>query len=172
MSLADSVGQLAQAIWELAEPQRAFELGSHALSLYRQMGNGTLEARALNILGAFNFEVGQNQPALDSFLGALQLFRKLEDRWGEAAGLHNLAALEWRVGRTRDALARADEVLVLWRLLGDKAGEAATLNVLANVQRTLGNHLLRSNTRARHCRCSGRAEIKSEKPRHWWSSPT
>jgi CHAT domain-containing protein/Tfp pilus assembly protein PilF len=109
-----------------------------ALKLYREAGDHTREARALNNIGKVYSDLGEKQKALEYYSQSLPLSRVVGDLRGEAATLTNIGLVYSALGEKQKALEYYSQSLPLSRVVGDLRGEAATLNHIGNVYADLG----------------------------------
>ncbi|MEG4057624.1 MULTISPECIES: CHAT domain-containing tetratricopeptide repeat protein [unclassified Microcoleus] len=109
-----------------------------ALKLYREAGDHTREARALNNIGLVYSDLGEKQKALEYYSQSLPLRRAVGDRRGEATTLSNIGTVYSELGEKQKALEYYSQSLPLYRAVGDRGGEALTLNNIGNVYSELG----------------------------------
>jgi len=109
-----------------------------ALKLYREAGDHTREARALNNIGKVYSDLGEKQKALEYYSQSLPLRRAVRDRGGEATTLNNIGGVYHDLGEKQKALEYYNQSLPLFRAVGDRSGEAATLTNIGLVYSALG----------------------------------
>jgi len=109
-----------------------------ALGIYRQLGENSGEAAALNTLGHILGEQGRIEEAIDGYRQCLQIRRTLNDEPGIASTLNNLGLAFWKKQALTDAVDFLSQSRDGYRRLQDGHGEAAALVNLANVQFDLG----------------------------------
>ena len=112
--LNDSFGRSADALPMLQE----------ALMILRDIGNQTLEARALNNIGNVYMSRGQYSEAQTYFERSLEIREKAKAPQEAADVLHNLGETLTKMGRYEQALPRYMRALDLRRTAGDKRAAA------------------------------------------------
>jgi tetratricopeptide (TPR) repeat protein len=104
-----------------------------ALDLSRETKNRSLEARALNNLGAVYAAQGQYGEAQTNFEGALAIREKAKAPAETADTLHNLGDNFTKMGRFDEALQRYNAALELRRSAGDRRNAALASFGIGNV---------------------------------------
>jgi len=125
----------ATAATRLGELGAAETLASEALSQFHARGDRDGSMRALNLLGAIQFERGQLELAEHFFGEALRLARQLEDSLLFARACNNLASVANLRGRSGEAASLYRAALLAYQRLGDRRGTAETYHNLGLVYR-------------------------------------
>jgi tetratricopeptide (TPR) repeat protein len=134
-SLAQRLGVLLQYAdrWD-----EALAHLSHALSLYRAVGDRLGEANVLKAIGDVqNFRKALDA-ALASYTAALALFRQVGDRLGEANVLQAIGDVQNFQDELDVALASYETALGLYRQVGARLGEANVLKAIGDVHNFQG----------------------------------
>lgn len=116
------------------------DLHSHALTVYRHLGDRRAEANALRGLGEVERLVGEFDQARNCDTQALTLARAVGDRRVEADALRGLGEIERLVGECDQARVYHTQALTAYRHLGDRRGEVDGLWGLAQVERLVGDY--------------------------------
>jgi tetratricopeptide (TPR) repeat protein len=103
-----------------------------------------VRAQALNAVGTFAHNQGDNRKARKFLQDGLRRWRALDDEQGQATVLNNLAWVACEISALDEAQALAEEGLALCRTLGDRRGEAVALNNLGWVAHYRGAFLTAS----------------------------
>jgi tetratricopeptide (TPR) repeat protein len=128
----------ATAATRLGELDLATSLGNEALGQFRTRGDWDGRMRALNLLGAINWERGRIAEAERCFAEALRLARQLEDSLMLARASNNLASVAHLQGRSDEAAALYRGALLAYQRLGDRRGTAETYHNLGFAYRQAG----------------------------------
>jgi predicted ATPase/DNA-binding XRE family transcriptional regulator len=104
-----------------------------SLRLFRQLGDQTGEAWALNHLGQTLIFSDQQEQAVPVFEASLQLFRALGDNWHSAWVLINLGDVSLDRGETDRTLQFFSEARDLFNVLKHKRGEAHAIDRLGRL---------------------------------------
>jgi CHAT domain-containing protein/tetratricopeptide (TPR) repeat protein len=131
--------ELLRAQGTIESLRKSIESYEKAVPLYRETGDRSSEALALNRLGmAYNW-LGEARKALGYYSQALLLMRAVGDRNGEATVLINVGAVYDYLGEKQEALDSFTRALSLIRESGDLGGEAFTLSRIGAVYNSLGD---------------------------------
>ncbi len=128
----------ATAATRLGELDLGGSLAEQALQHYRRRGDRDGRMRALNLLGAIDFERGKMAEAEQRFAEALRLGRQLGDSLMLARACNNLASVAQLQGRTDEATELYRGALLAYQRLGDRRGMAETYHNLGLVYRQAG----------------------------------
>jgi tetratricopeptide (TPR) repeat protein len=128
----------ATAATRLGELDLGGSLAEKALQQYRRRGDRDGRMRALNLLGAIDFERGNMAEAEQRFAEALRLGRQLGDSLMLARACNNLASVAQLQGRTDDAAELYRGALLAYQRLGDRRGMAETYHNLGLAYRQAG----------------------------------
>ena len=82
---------VANVFNNLSQPLKAIEYGEQAVTVGKQIGNGTIEARALSVIGLANYFQGESQKAISYFERALEIAKQTKNLKVEARVLGFLA---------------------------------------------------------------------------------
>ncbi|HET7525480.1 MAG TPA: tetratricopeptide repeat protein, partial [Burkholderiaceae bacterium] len=136
---ADSLNDLALAVYQQSRFPESRTLAEEALSLQRTERNQRGIAQSLNLLGMACCDQGDNDLSQRLHREALAIRRELGDRQGIAMSLNNLALA---LSRQRDFVTARrlyEENLEIRRDLGDKRGIAMSLLNLGTVAQDTGD---------------------------------
>lgn len=129
--------------WNVSQTKEAAQASlkqyEEALRLWREVGDRTAQARALESLGKLYHRKGEFRQSLSEHEQALALRRELGDRAGEAASLFNVGLARASLGEPRPALEAIEQSLALRRATGDRAGESSALSQLGALHTSLGD---------------------------------
>jgi len=128
----------ATAATRVGELEQAAALAGDATAQFRLRGDVDGEARAVNLIGAIDFERGALTEAQRSFVDALSLARRIADTRLEARAANNLASVMMLRGVPATALGLYRDALSAYQRLGDRRGAAETHHNLGLVYRLLG----------------------------------
>jgi CHAT domain-containing protein/tetratricopeptide (TPR) repeat protein len=109
-----------------------------ALRLARRVEDGPQLARALQVKGLLQRQLGDRRAALKTQQARLALHRSRGERPGEADSLNQLALLHWQLGESETSLPLFHQALERLRNQGERDGELSVLNNLALVLRSQG----------------------------------
>lgn len=123
----------------LSDPDGATEAGKEAVSIFRELGDKSGEARAHRELGYVRWVHQDYAGALEANLQALWIHRDLDYRRGEAGDAGNIAHVYRGMGDLDSALRWNEEAMLIDRELGDKLGEAFRLNSVASIHQERGD---------------------------------
>jgi predicted ATPase len=121
-----------------------------SVSLWRQLGDASGEANALNHLGMVAHWQGDYDRAEVLHSEALALARQARDDREAATALNNLGVVSRYRGNYEKAMALFDEGLVLFRSVGDKRYIAGTLNNVGVVAGIRGQYQLSTLLQEEH----------------------
>lgn len=126
--------RLAAALW------RYWSMRGHGVEVRKSLEGllaigdagqaSAVRAKALNVLGAIAWELGDREAAGRAHVEGLAIQRQLGNRFGIASSLNNLGNLKLARNDFAAAEALYEESLALRRELGDRKGESATLSNL------------------------------------------
>ncbi|HEX7171252.1 MAG TPA: hypothetical protein VF365_01450 [Candidatus Limnocylindria bacterium] len=122
-----------------ANRQRARQLETEALDLYRSLGDSLGEARLVFALGANSYFSGDHESALRELAHSAELFRSLDDRFGLAWVLDMIGLAAFAVGRLEVAGSSWREALQRFGAADDESGIEAVLRHLAQLARQRGD---------------------------------
>ena len=128
----------ATAATRLGDLTTAASLADEALRQFRSRGDRDGRMRALNLLGAINWERGSLAEAERCFADALALARQLQDIPMLARACNNLASVAHLQGRSDEAAELYRGALLAHQRHGDRRGTAETYHNLALVYRQAG----------------------------------
>ena len=109
-----------------------------AASLWREVNNAELEAKALEQVGVLSLRLGNLQPSLENLTAALRIFRELHSTAKEQVTLNNIGLVQSRLGNQRLAIESETEALRLAQQIGDRGEQAVVLNNLGLAYHELG----------------------------------
>ena len=123
------LGAVRRLTGDLAGAARDLEEG---LSIYREIGNRSAEAEALNEAGMLYRLRGDLDRARSCHLRALDLAREIGIDWDEAHALAGLGRCALAAGRTAEAAGQLRQALEIFRRIGaaEAADVAAELDAL------------------------------------------
>ena len=139
LQCADSLNELALAVYQQGRFGEARTLADEALVLQRAQDNRRGIAQSLNLLGMACCDQGEEDLSQRLHREALAIRRELGDRQGIATSLNNLAIALTRQGDTATARGLYEENLEIRRELGDKRGIALSLLNLGTVAHQTGD---------------------------------
>ncbi len=131
---AESLQNMAAALFREGEAERARAMLHEALDLFRAVGDRLGEANTRKAIGDVQRFQDDNQAALQSYAQALALFRAVGDRLGEANPLKAIGDVHNFRKEIDAALDSYQQALALFRAVGDRLGEANTLKAIGDVQ--------------------------------------
>ncbi|MEW6212440.1 MAG: tetratricopeptide repeat protein, partial [Acidobacteriota bacterium] len=137
---ADALLFLGLSHRRMGDNQKAMELYTRALPLYRQTGQRQRQSAILSNLASIYDSRGQADLARDHFKQSLAIAVEIRDTVSQAIVLNNLSVICQSLGRYQDALSYLRQSLPLRRANGDRAGECRTLNNFASVYSNLGDY--------------------------------
>jgi len=134
---ATILGQRGAALWNMGRLEAAIESYAEALVIYRALGMGRQEARALNSMGMVFSALGEYEEALAHYKSALKLDQALGDRSNIAQKLGNIGQCYSDLGDVNRAEGYLGKALKLAEQTGDltAAAEAAVSWGQAKLQR-------------------------------------
>ena len=145
LSIETSKGQQAQSknvegriLTDLGQEQKALDLFTEILPVWRQLNILMGEASTLTNMGRVYNDLGQHDKAIEVLNQALPMWRQLNNHGGEANALDNLGRCYSDMGRSQEAVDNLTQALPLWRQVGEIGGEAQTLNNLGRTYTNLG----------------------------------
>jgi CHAT domain-containing protein len=145
LSIETGKGQQAQSkniegriLTDLGQEQKALELFTEILPVWRQLNILMGEASTLTNMGRVYNDLGQRDKAIEVLNQALPMWRQLNNRGGEANALDNLGRCYSDMGRSQEAIDNLTQALSLWRQVGEIGGEAQTLNNLGRTYTNIG----------------------------------
>jgi tetratricopeptide (TPR) repeat protein len=109
-----------------------------AVAIYREIGDGLGEARALNNLIHARLEMGHFKEGLDEGEDSLAVQRRVGNRYGEGITLANLGTALRKLGRLDEAVTRIQQALVIFNELADRNGAAYVRSELAEAYLEMG----------------------------------
>ncbi len=130
---------LGALIRNQGEYGRGVAVVKESLDLYRELGDKSGIAFALNLLGVLAADLGDNVKAKRLWEESLALRREVEDKWGIAQTLQNFAHQGNLEGDYAKAEALAEESLSLFNEVGDKRGVARMMTSLGATARLQGD---------------------------------
>ena len=137
---ADRLYQQAYQQFQISQFQDAIESWEQALVIYREIGNVSREAAAINNLGNVYRTLGQYERAIESIEQALAIFQDIDDVAGVAYSLDGLGTSYLLLGQYERAITCLERALALKQDIGDVAGEAHSLMGLGLVYRSLSQY--------------------------------
>jgi tetratricopeptide (TPR) repeat protein len=125
--------------WQLrGDDHEALAHATHALELFRVLGQRVWEARELNQVGWFAARTGDFETARGHCTAALALHRDHGDSHAEADTLDSLGYIEFHTGHHASAIRRYRAALALYRDRGNTFQVADTLDRLGEPHAALG----------------------------------
>jgi tetratricopeptide (TPR) repeat protein len=122
---ATSVFAATQEGWE-----RAIDLASQALALYRELGDQRGTALALRDIGAATTHKGDHAEARRYYEESAEIFREIGDRAMLATAIANIGEIASREGDFDEAAVRTREALEIQREMGNSFGTMISLSNL------------------------------------------
>ncbi len=119
---------------------KAIEKYQEALSLWRILGDRTMEAYHLFEMGVIYGDLGEYQKALDSNTKALAIYKAIGDVRGHARALNNIGYLYSDLGEHQKAIDFYEEALKETRAVGDHSGEPIKLSNIGAEYAKLGQY--------------------------------
>jgi predicted ATPase len=113
--------------------ERAREVLNESLVLFREAGDRTGEAFALNVLGGVCWAQGSLPQAIDHGEAALAIYREERDRPGVARSLHIIGGYLCDAGEFERGEAAFEAALALFTEIGDRSAAAAPLHGLGDL---------------------------------------
>jgi tetratricopeptide (TPR) repeat protein len=137
---ATILGQRGAALWNMGRLEDAIESYAEALVIYRALGMGRLEARALNNMGIVFAALGEYEEALAHYKSALKLDQQLGDRSSIAQKLGSIGRCYVDLGDVDRAESYLGKALEIAEQTADlsAAADAAVSWGQAKMQRGLG----------------------------------
>ena len=120
--------------------ERAEEIGTEALGLFRALGDTGGQADVLFMLGTFGINSGDYQRAAHFFADSLTLLRERGDEKTMARGLGGLGAALLNLGDRAAAREILEESLVVARKYDDRWSTAMSLTLVGHVHLADGDH--------------------------------
>ncbi|MEM7249732.1 MAG: tetratricopeptide repeat protein, partial [Acidobacteriota bacterium] len=133
------LGLLGMACLAAGERDEARQRYEEALSLNRELGLRSREAKVLSNLATLHHQLGALDLALDQYQQALDIDRREGHRSQEATVLGNLGILYKNLGRMEDALQHAQSALELQREVGNRRRQGYALGNLGSIHHELGD---------------------------------
>ena len=119
--------------------RQAAEHHQQALTLFRELGDRSGEAYALDNLGTVYWRQGHYEQAGEHHQQALILFRELGDRAGEAYALNGVGEILYATDHPEQARAQHTAALTLTSQIGDRYQQARAHNGLARTHHATGD---------------------------------
>jgi tetratricopeptide (TPR) repeat protein/tRNA A-37 threonylcarbamoyl transferase component Bud32 len=137
---ATILGQRGAALWNMGRLEAAIESYAEALVIYRALGMGRNEARALNNMGIVFAALGEYEEALAHYKSALKLDQALDDRSSIAQKLGSIGRCYADLGDVERADSYLGKALEIAEQTDDlsAAADAAVSWGQAKMQRGLG----------------------------------
>ncbi|TMQ27662.1 MAG: tetratricopeptide repeat protein [Deltaproteobacteria bacterium] len=117
--------QRGATLWNMGRLEAAIESYAEALVIYRALGKGRQEARALNNMGMVFAALGEYEEALAHYKSALKLDQELGDRSHIAQKLANIGQCYSDLGDTERAESYLGKAMRLAEQTGDLSAAAA-----------------------------------------------
>lgn len=145
-AVAAELGEDELAAWAMVETIRGEVRGSigdtagsiqaldRAIALWRELGDPTMEAKALRLAGLTYLFAGDNVAADQWLNDALAAFRNLGDKQGEAWALQNRAWLSFNQGLLDEADERLQAAQKAFSDIGDHGGLSFVRGLLGYVR--------------------------------------
>jgi tetratricopeptide (TPR) repeat protein len=124
----------------LGDYQRAIELYTQALTIYRDTDNRDGESAVLGNLGNCFTSLGDYQQAIELHTQSLAICRDTGSRDGESAALGNLGLCYSSLGDYQQAIELHTQALTIDRDTGNRDFEAADLGNLGSCHSSLGDY--------------------------------
>jgi tetratricopeptide (TPR) repeat protein len=132
------IALLAEAYMRAGRARDAHAWLARTMHVIRRRGDRVVLRRAVNLLGAAQFELGELDGARDAFERALQLGREDGDDLLTARAMNNLGAICNVRGEREQALALYMLALAAYQGLGHALGQAESSHNMAITFRQLG----------------------------------
>lgn len=142
--VADLVTLRAESLIRTGRPREARRWLGETLAELTRRRERTALRRALNLLGAAHFSLGELDAAREAFERALELGREDDDDLTVARATNNLGAIANVRGRREQALALYQLAIPAYQRLGHPLGLAQSFHNMAITVRDLG-HLDRAD---------------------------
>lgn len=113
--------------WRQGDIPQAINYHQESLDLYRELGDLSGTAFALNNLAVQVHDQGEHERATSLLEGALDLYREIGEAWGLALVLNNMASIMLDLGDHKRAATLLEEGLVFARQSGDQRFIAGVL---------------------------------------------
>jgi predicted ATPase/DNA-binding CsgD family transcriptional regulator len=123
--------------WRQGDIPQAIQYHQEALDLYRELGDLSGTAFALNNLAIQLHDQGEYEPAIRMMEEALDLYRKIGEAWGLAMVFINMGSIRLDLGNHKQSASLLEHGLVFARQAGDQrfiAGVLINLGELAHDQ--------------------------------------
>jgi CHAT domain-containing protein/tetratricopeptide (TPR) repeat protein len=135
LGIETSRGQQAQSknvegriLTDMGQEQKAMDLFSEILPVWRELHIAQGEASTLTNMGRVYNDLGQHDKAIEVENEALPLWRQVSNQAGEASALDSLGRAYADMGQGQKALDFLSQALPLWKDANQLGGEAQTLN--------------------------------------------
>jgi signal transduction histidine kinase/Flp pilus assembly protein TadD len=123
---------LTDKCWENRgkNPQFAIECANEAVKIAEKLKNRSLQAKAVNLLGVVNRNLGNYDKALRNYKQALQLAEEAKDSLQIAYSYNNIGGIYRLEGNNKLALDYILQALKIFENIGDKSGITyCTINI-------------------------------------------
>ena len=127
------------AAHSLGEYERAIDLHTQALAIFRDIGDRQGEGAALGNLGLCRYSLGEYERAIDLHAQALAIARDIGDRYGEANALDYLGRAWLASGEARRAVTLLEQAVSIADITGDIEPAVEARSWLARARLQLGD---------------------------------
>jgi len=127
------------ALWLLSRLSQAMDRFSEAERLWGQLGDSARQARALQLIGVVQRDLGEFDRSRQTLEAALEVHRGIGTREGISLTLNSLAETRRQMGDLETALSELEASIATARDTGRKDLEATGLNALGFVYFDLGD---------------------------------
>ncbi|MDY6940613.1 MAG: CHAT domain-containing protein [Cyanobacteriota bacterium] len=143
-----ALNDLGLTHYKLTDYETAIDLLEQSLTLARELGERTIEGRALENLGLTHYARQEYQMASDYHQQSLTIARETDDRHAIARALSNLGSALYRAGRSEEAVTVLLEAIETWESLRQNLGDldrVAIFETHETTYSTLQEHLVAQN---------------------------
>jgi DNA-binding SARP family transcriptional activator/tetratricopeptide (TPR) repeat protein len=137
-AIASLLTGLGVAVDTLHDHVAAIGYFSRSVTVWREVGDRSREARSLSNVGLAELQAGQAASAISRFRTALAIDQQLGDRVGVAHQFHRLGSAHHRTGRLAEALDWYRQSLAVRVELAEPRSQATTLHSIGEVLIELG----------------------------------
>jgi len=130
---AANLGNIAGAIAQQGDIDRALELWQQSLDIYEQIGDVQGKAATLNNMALQIAQQGKIDRALELWQQSLDIYEQIDDLKGKTDTLHNMALQTAQQGDIDRALELWQQSLDIYERIGNVKGKAVTLHNMAGV---------------------------------------
>ncbi len=117
--------------YRVRHPDEAIGYCHQALAIFRELGDGRMQAYTLSNLGLAHHELGRSEEAIDYCQQALTIGRELGNRLGQEWCLLTMSTVLRGLRRSEEAIGYCDQALAIFSELGNHLGQGLALNTSA-----------------------------------------